>query len=61
MFSVKEGHVFFDGTPLPDGSYIHPTRAYINCPPAHVPDGPSTVQCKQSGGWTATVTTCNGK
>ncbi|XP_041364224.1 uncharacterized protein LOC121379643 [Gigantopelta aegis] len=59
LFSVAGGLIFYDGTPLPDGTYIHPTRAYISCPPAHVPNGPSSVQCRESGGWTAMVTTCN--
>nr|KAG5713682.1 hypothetical protein BaRGS_024730 [Batillaria attramentaria] len=39
--SVAAGTVAYRGSPLPDGDYMHPTKAIIICPPGFIPDGPA--------------------
>ncbi|KAK6170352.1 hypothetical protein SNE40_018764 [Patella caerulea] len=55
---IVRGDIFYHGTVLPDGRYIHPTQAYIDCPPSYVTDGPNKVTCLSSGGWSHNVTRC---
>ncbi|KAL4240085.1 Coagulation factor 5/8 C-terminal domain [Mactra antiquata] len=56
---VLNATLYYNTEPAPDGSYIYPTSVYIQCEHYARLDGPSYVNCTQTGEWSAYPTQCN--
>jgi hypothetical protein len=58
---VKDATLFYNTTPIPDGSYLYPTSVFIKCPSNTLLDGPTYLDCLEDGNWNYNVTICEGK
>ena len=59
--NVSNSKLFYNSTPVPDGSYLYPTTLTIHCDKGFLLEGSSEIYCQEDGNWSHTDNRCTGK